>query len=136
MVSTNIWKVKEWPSKLQILWTLFFPVRYFGFRNPEQGSRTSIYCAVAPIGEYQDEWGGEFVPGAFHHNLKPTKTIDKSGHSTSTEEMQRLYKFSAYLLVSWFEVPRFLKFALLEGFCWIMSFLVHSQVLSGCTGFG
>jgi len=92
-VRTNIFKTDKWPVFARWILFLLYPAWYFGLRNAEEGSRCTTYCAVAPIG-YKSEWGGKFVPGAYHENMKPVATYDTTGQGANTEEMKKLYEYS------------------------------------------
>ena len=93
-VRTNIFKTDKWSMPMKLGLYFFYFAWYFGLRSSEQGSRNSIYCAVAPIGDHQKKWGGTLVPGAYHVNMRPSITLDKGGQSTDPKEMRKLYAYS------------------------------------------
>eukprot|EP01084_Bolivina_argentea_P165700 287828_1 len=97
-VRTSIWKANKWAIHMKLGLIFLYPSWYFGMRNAEQGSRTTIYCAIAPIGEHENIWGGIFIPGAYHDNLKATITKDSCGQSTNPKHMKKLYKYSLDIL--------------------------------------
>merc|ERR1719333_172045 len=88
-VRTNIFRTDTWPFYVRWALYLIYPAWYFGLWNTEQGSRNSIYCAVAPIGDHRSDWGGEFVPGAYHEKMQPVATYDKKGQGSDAEEMRK-----------------------------------------------
>ena len=75
---------------------VFYPVWRFGLRSLEEGSRTNIYCAVAPHQnhDHMSPWGGVFVPGGYHENMKRCATKDVHGQSVNWNEMKKLYEYS------------------------------------------
>lgn len=93
-VRTNIFGPMLQSLCVKVLFYVFYPVWYFGFRSSEQGSRTNIYCAVAPIGDHKNSWGGVFVPGEYHVNMKRSTTNDAGGQSTNVDDMRKLYEYS------------------------------------------
>ena len=97
-VRTNIFRTDTWPIYMRWILLLAYPAWYFALRNPEQGSRCSVYCAVAPIGDHQTTWGGEVVPGAYHENMKPVATYDRTGQANNAQKMRELYEYSVEAL--------------------------------------
>jgi len=95
-VRTNIFNMNKRSLAVYVLMNVVYPAFYFGLRNPEQGARNSIYCAVAPIG--RSEWGGAFVPGGYHEDMRGRATRDPHQQSTNVEEMRRLYQYSLDML--------------------------------------
>eukprot|EP01084_Bolivina_argentea_P124402 220447_1 len=97
-VQTNIFRSDTWPLVMKLGFLFIYPGWCLGMRNSEQGSRNTLYCAVAPIGEHHNTWGGAYVPGAYHANMKPHTTSDVNGQSTNPLEMEKLYKYSLKVL--------------------------------------
>lgn len=97
-VRTNIFGTQKWKIHMKLVFYFFYPAWLYGLRSPEQGSRNNIYCAIAPIGKRESEWGGEFVPGAYHTDMKPEITRDVKAQSTDPKAMRRLYQLSLDML--------------------------------------
>ena len=95
---TSIFKLDRQPIYMKLAYLLTCPAWYFGMRTLEEGGRCSVYCAVAPIGDHKSEWGGEFLPGAYHANMKPVAPLDKYKQSADEETMRKLYEYSVEAL--------------------------------------
>eukprot|EP01083_Nonionella_stella_P088304 245989_1 len=93
---TNLFRFDTW--YLRILVIVFTPALYLGLMTAEQASKTTLYCALAPVGDHVNTWGGEYTPGAYHVNLKPRLPNDKKRQSTSDKAMKELYDYSMKVL--------------------------------------
>eukprot|EP00486_Rosalina_sp_Unknown_P016603 CAMPEP_0201596646 /NCGR_PEP_ID=MMETSP0190_2-20130828/193290_1 /ASSEMBLY_ACC=CAM_ASM_000263 /TAXON_ID=37353 /ORGANISM="Rosalina sp." /LENGTH=372 /DNA_ID=CAMNT_0048057121 /DNA_START=564 /DNA_END=1679 /DNA_ORIENTATION=- len=97
-VRTNIFGQSKWQLHMKLLLTLMYPAWLYGMRSAEQGSRNTIFCAVAPVGIESEKWGGDLVAGAYHVNMKAATTKDEKGQSTDPKAMKRLHQLSLDML--------------------------------------
>eukprot|EP01083_Nonionella_stella_P029675 81623_1 len=87
-----------WPMYMRLMVILFQPALFVGMMSSVQSSRNILYCALAPVGDKVQTWGGVYTPGAYHWKMKPNITTDKHRQAACAKTMEGLYNYSLAIL--------------------------------------